>query len=90
MNSLFAQCPCLDTVHSDGYKPYIKYMEKNKPGLHHTTSKDKTTHIESFNSVIRDKLACFNRRSFNIAKKVDNLLKLFKLFIYKYIIRKSQ
>ena len=75
-------------IHSDAYKPYIKYFEKlNKLGcgILHTTTKKLTTHIESFNSILRHRLACFNRRTRKYLDEAENLIKIINGFCYKHI-----
>ncbi len=82
---LFSKCKNIKSLHSDGYKPYIKYMKQFISGVRHTTDKCFTTHIESLNSLLRHYIAGFNRRSRNILKTsqyLSNILNLFLLLLY--------
>ena len=85
LKSLFKKHKNIKTVHSDAYKPYIKQLKSR--GVEHTTTKNLTTHIESLNSVLRHRLSSFNRRSRNIAKKLENLSAILNLFFYRYILK---
>lgn len=57
-------------IHTDNFKAY-KSVIKNNYNL--TTTKDQTTQIESFNSVIRSFLSRFNRRTKSYTKSLRSL-----------------
>ena len=89
MNNLMSKYLNIKTIHSDAYKPYIKYL-KDYSCVVHTTEKKYTTHIESLNSILKHRLSAFNRRTRNISKKPSNLMKLIKTFCYYYTINLHQ
>ena len=89
LDSVLSMCKNINTIHSDAYPPYVTYLKKCS-NIKHTISKKFTTHIESFNSVLRHRLSMFNRRSRNIAKNHNNLVLVINLFFYHFILQACQ
>ena len=58
--------------HTDAAKQYIEYFKKNDD-LSHTKTKDKTTRVESFNSILRGYIGSLVRKTKVVNRSLTNL-----------------
>jgi IS1 family transposase len=58
--------------HTDAAKQYTEYFENNDD-LNHTKTKDKTTNVESFNSILRGYVASLVRKTKVVNRSISNL-----------------
>lgn len=76
----------INDYHTDAAPQYIKYFKKKKVDdkhLSHTSTKDETTQVESFNSIIRGSLAPLVRRTKVVTRSVTNLYNnLYTSFVF--------
>ena len=62
----------VSNYHTDSANQYLDYF-KNNSELNHTKSKDKTTNVESFNSILRGYITPLVRRTKSVTRSVTNL-----------------
>jgi len=70
----------MNNIHSDNAKVYRKIPKKYNP----TVTKDETTQVESFNSIMRLEIARFRRRCKSYSKSIDMIKSELKLFLLFY------
>jgi len=64
--------------HTDNCKVYAKIPKR----YNHTTTKDKTTQVESFNARLRHFLPFLHRKTKNYAKSIELIIKKLEVFIF--------
>lgn len=69
---------------AQNYKSYFKQKRKEGELLSHTTTKDKTTQVESFNSIMRGTLSSLVRRGKCITHSVSNLYRNLHTIFFLY------
>ena len=62
----------VSNYHTDAAKQYIEYFKKNDD-LSHTKTKDKTTRVESFNSILRSYIGSLVRKTKVVNRSLTNL-----------------
>ena len=67
----------INNIHTDNCKVYNKIPKK----YNHTTSKNQTTQVESFNSILRT-IPCLVRKTNAFNKSFDSLFKKLNVFLH--------
>ena len=73
--------PVITNYHTDNFNNYINYFKMTN--LNHTTTKDETTQVESFNSIMRGFIAPLVRRTKCVIHSLEKLYdRLFTFFFF--------
>ena len=82
LNSVKRKLHTINIFHTDGYTAYKTYLTMNK--LKHTSTKDNTTQVESFNSILRGFIAPLVRRTKCVTHSVTKLYNRLFTFLFFY------
>ena len=82
INALRNKISSINNFHTDGYKGYKTYFTMNN--LNHTTTKDETTQVESFNSILRGFVATLVRRTKCVTHSIKKLYDRLYCFLFFY------
>ena len=80
INALRNKISSINNFHTDGYKGYKTYFTMNN--LNHTTTKDETTQVESFNSILRGFVATLVRRTKCVTHSIKKLYDRLYCFLF--------
>jgi len=82
INGIRNKIQTINNYHTDAYKGYKTYFIMNN--LNHTLTKDETTQVESFNSILRGFIAPLVRRTKCVTHSIKKLYNRLYTFLFFY------